>query len=131
VRTRQEAGTWLRDHEIIAIEKAKVDRMLREPGISATQVNDTAVLHAARTLDASEVIFLEEDIGLIAFRSVSVKTGQVEWIASGTYADPCFDRDQYVFKCSRNKDSFGWNLVGRTLDAAWSRNGPRESSAVR
>lgn len=118
VRTAQEAGTWLRDHGIIAIEKAEVDRMLREQGISTAQVNDAAVLQAARTLGASEVIFLEEDIGFISFRGVSVKTGQIAWTASGAYADPCFDRDQYVFKCSRDKDSFGWSLVGRTLDAA-------------
>jgi hypothetical protein len=97
--------------------------MLREQRISATQVDDSAVLQADRTLGASEVIFVEEDIGSISFRSVSVATGQVDWSASGTYADPCFDREQYVFKCSRNKDSFGWNLVGRTLDAVWARNG--------
>lgn len=50
----------------------------------------------------------------------AITTGHVEWTALGTYADPCFDCDQYVFKCSRGKDSFGWNLVKRSLDAAWT-----------
>ena len=122
-RTEQEAITWIRDHGVIGLEKAEVDRMLREQRIPSTQVTDSAVLQAAYKLGASEVIFVEEDIGSISFRSVSVETGRVAWIASGTYADPCFDRAQYVFKCSRDKDSFGWNLVSRTLDAAWSRNG--------
>ena len=47
-RTEQEAIMWLRDHGISGIEKAEVDRMLREQGISAAQVNDAAVLQVDR-----------------------------------------------------------------------------------
>jgi hypothetical protein len=112
-RTEREAAMWLRDHGLIVIERPKVDRLLQDQRVPLIPGHDSAVLQTARSLGASEVIFLEETIGSIYLRSVRVETGQVLWTGSGKYVDPCFDPAEYVFKCTRNEQSLGWNFGAR------------------
>jgi hypothetical protein len=119
-RTEQEAAMWLQDKGLIVIERPRIDPLLRDHTVPLTRGNNSALLQAARTLGASEVVFLEEQIGDVSVRGVHAVTGQILWTASGKYVDPCFDPAQYVFKCTRNEQSLGWNLVRGALAAAWA-----------